>query len=80
MTIKGEFLDIFDKWHEIADLEDVYILIVKWINRYKNIVKDQDSINDIIWRITMDEHDIMVNDFINGMCYASLREEINNMK
>ena len=43
-------------------------------------MKDQDSINDILWRITMDDSKLIIEDFINGMNYESLRDEINNMK
>ena len=79
MTIKGEFTAIFDQWDQL-DTELSFILLVRWINRYKNIVKDQDSINDILWRITMDDSKLIIEDFINGMNYESLRDEINNMK
>jgi len=78
MTIKGEFLAIFDKW-KTENPEILFIFIVRWVNRYKNIVKDQDSINDLIWRITMDEYQLVIDDFINGMNYQSLRDEINRM-
>ena len=78
MTIKGEFLAIFDKW-KIENPEILFIFIVRWVNRYKNIVKDQDSINDLLWRITMDEYQLVIDDFINGQNYQSLRDEINRM-
>lgn len=80
MTIKGEFLAIFDQWDSGATPEVVYITMLRWFNKYKNIVKDQDSINDILWRITMDDDTLIVKDFVLGMCYESLRDEINNMK
>ena len=76
MTIKGEFIAIFDKW-KTENPEILFILIVRWVNRYKNIVKDQDSINDLLWRITMDEYQLVIDDFINGQNYQSLRDEIN---
>ena len=79
MTIKGEFLLIFDQWDEGLSPETVYITMLKWFNKYKNIVKDQDSINDILWRITMDDYTLIIKDFISGMNYQSLRDEINNM-
>ena len=80
MTFKSEFLDIFDKWHEIVDTDTIYLLILQWLNKYKNIVKDQTSINDILWRINIDDHNLIIDDFIHGACYESLREEINNFK
>jgi len=80
MTIKGEFLAIFEQWENGLDHEIVYITMLKWFNKYKNIVKDQDSINDLLWRITMDDGTLIIKDFIYGMCYESLRDEINNMK
>ena len=80
MTIKGEFLAIFDQWDSGVAPEIVYITMLRWFNKYKNIVKDQDSINDILWRITMDDDTLIVKDFVLGMCYESLRDEINNMK
>ena len=79
MTIKGEFLAIFDKWDEEVENEIIFIALVKWINRYKNIVKDQDSINDLLWRITMDDSKSILQDFLYGMCYESLRDEIHSM-
>ena len=78
MTIKSEYTDIFDKWNEGANNENVYILLLKWLNKYKNIVKDQDSINDILWRITMDDYQLVIDDFINGQNYQSLRDEMNS--
>lgn len=80
MTIKSEFFLIFDKWEAIDNDDVVYTYLLKWLNKYKNIVKDQDSINDILWRITMEEPRLIIDDFIHGQNYQSLRDEITNMK
>ena len=80
MTIKGEFVSIFTQYDEGVENYIILIALVKWINRYKNIVKDQDSINDLLWRISMDDSNLIVQEFILGMNYQSLRDEINKMK
>jgi len=80
MTIKGEFESIFDQYEENVDTYILLIALVKWLNKYKNIVKDQDSINDLVWRLSMDDPKVILDDFIVGMCYQSLRDEIFNMR
>ena len=47
MTIKGEFKYIFEK----AQPDETYFRILKWLSKYKNIVKHQPSVVHIMKRI-----------------------------
>lgn len=47
MTFKGEFSYIFEKAHP----DETYFRILKWLSKYKNIVKDKSSIKHMINRI-----------------------------
>ena len=51
MTIKGEFSDIFVQWDKKTPLDEVYFQILKWLSKYKNIVKHQPSIKHILKRL-----------------------------
>jgi hypothetical protein len=47
MTFKGEFNYIFEKAHP----DEIYFRILKWLSKYRKIVKHQPSINHIMKRI-----------------------------
>ena len=47
MTFKGEFSYIFEKAHP----DETYFRILKWLSKYRKIVKHQPSINHIMKRI-----------------------------
>lgn len=47
MTIKGEFSYIFEKAH----LDETYFRILRWLSKYRKIVKHQPSIKHIMKRI-----------------------------
>jgi len=47
MTIKGEFSYIFEKVHP----DETYFRILKWLSKYRKIVKHQPSIQHIMKRI-----------------------------
>lgn len=47
MTFKSEFKDIFEKAH----LDETYFRILKWLSKYRKIVKHQPSITHIMKRI-----------------------------
>ena len=51
MTIKSEFKEIFIKWNSKAPYDILYNTILKWLSKYKNIVKSQNNITDILNRI-----------------------------
>jgi hypothetical protein len=51
MTLHSEFNDIFTQWNNKARYDVMYNMLLKWLSKYKNIVKDQDSIEDILCKI-----------------------------
>ena len=62
MTLHSEFNDIFTKWNSKASYDIIYNMFLKWLSKYKNIVKDQASIEDILNKIyTYDLNQISVN-------------------
>ena len=48
MTLRSEYKDIFTKWDGKVRYDIIYNCILKWISKYKNIVKDQESIDNLI--------------------------------
>lgn len=51
MTIRSEFNDIFTQWNKRTRYDIIYNMVLKWLSKYKNIVKDQASIEDILCKI-----------------------------
>ena len=47
MTLRGEFKDIFEKAHP----DETYFRILKWLSKYRKIVKHQPSITHMMKRI-----------------------------
>ena len=51
MTLRSEFKDLFTCWNLKMRNDILYNMLLKWLSKYKNIVKDQTSINDILCKI-----------------------------
>ena len=51
MTLRSEFNDIFTSWNGKVRYDIIYNMLLRWLSKYKNIVKDQTSINDILCKI-----------------------------
>jgi hypothetical protein len=76
MDIKKDYNEIFEAWNKGDSHNDIYHLILYWIQNYKNDIKAQEQIEEILERMEFDElHDI-VEDFIYGSKYKILRDEI----
>ena len=55
MTLKEEYKDIFTKYNGNVPIRELYFQILKWLSKYKNIVKDQDSIRHMVKRIYLSD-------------------------
>jgi len=51
MTLRSEFKDIFTCWNLKVRHDILYNMLLKWLSKYRNIVKDQASIEDILCKI-----------------------------
>ena len=79
MDIKKDYNEIFEAWKKGDSHNDIYHLILYWIQNYKNDIKAQEQIEEILERMEFDElHDI-VEDFIYGSKYELLRDEIESL-
>ena len=51
MTLRSEFKDIFTSWNGKVRYDILYNMLLKWLSKYRNIIKDQESIEDILCKI-----------------------------
>jgi hypothetical protein len=79
MDMQKEYNEILDSWNKGDSHNDIYHLILYWLEKYKENIKAQEHVNNILERMEFDElHDI-VEDFIYGSKYESLRDEIESI-
>ena len=77
--MQKEYNEILDSWNKGDSHNDIYHLILYWLEKYKENIKAQEHVNNILERMEFDElHDI-VEDFIYGSKYESLRDEIESI-
>ena len=67
MTIKGEFKDIFTLWDKKVPYDEIYFQILKWLSKYKNIVKDKGTILNIANRLYLADMNQTSNKYIIAM-------------
>ena len=79
MKIQKEYNEIFEAWNKGDSHNDIYHLILYWLTKYKNDIKDQEDVKDILHRMEFDELRDIVEDFIYGSKYKSLRDEIESI-
>ena len=77
--MKKEYNEIFEAWNNGDSHNDIYHLILYWLKKYKNNIKDQEDVKDILHRMEFDELRDIVEDFIYGSKYKSLRDEIESI-
>lgn len=72
-----DFNNIFEEWNNNTNTNDIYHMILAWINTYENSIVDNDVvelISDIKYRMeTNDETSHIVEDFIYGNVYEKIR-------
>lgn len=78
---REEFLNIFVKWENGSNYNDIYHMILYWINNHMDHIKKYNnksyynSMKHILERIkNNDETNNIVEDFIYGNRYKELRE------
>lgn len=82
LQIKSEFNNIINVWIKGYSHNDIYHMILAWIehniNELSLNINTKDSINDIYKRmINNDSTQDIVEDFIYGEKYSKLRKEFN---
>lgn len=77
MSIKKEFNNIFDTFNKTTNYSSTSILILNWIDKYRESIKSKDAINDISMRIEdpTEELQDIIDDFLYGLKYKALRNE-----
>jgi hypothetical protein len=76
--MQNDFLEIFTAWEDEVSSSDIYQMISDWIFQYKNLIKSQTEIADILRRMDSKESvNSIVEDFIYGDRYRVLRKEFN---
>ncbi len=75
MTVQQEFNLIFEKWAKGEGYIIVYDLIIRWVSKYYNEIKDDYAKYDILHRTQYDLPDTIVEDFIQGDYYKRVRTE-----
>ena len=77
MTVNNDYKRILDAWDNNVGQNDIYHMILYWINSYKSEIKCVEEIDDILERMNSnDETNDIVEDFIYGK-YSGLRSEFN---
>lgn len=71
------FQQILDAWENDESASDIYHMILDFITIYKDKIKHQDLINDILKRMDDDDESTydIVEDVIYGEVYDELRKE-----
>jgi hypothetical protein len=76
--MQNDFLEIFTAWQDEVSSSDIYNMISDWIFQYKSLIQSQTEITDILKRMGSNESvNSIVEDFIYGDRYKSLRKEFN---
>ena len=69
---------IIRSWYLNADIKDLYHIIIDWLSEYKDIIKNQDLVTEILNRMDTDDLKIIVHEFIHGERYAPIRLQFMN--
>ena len=75
MTFQTEFKDIFEK--KIPP-DEIYFRILKWLSKYKNIVKCQDTIQPIIKRIYIIDLNQESNEYVEVLRNPFITNPLKN--
>lgn len=79
--ISKEYNNIFKSWKENVSSSDIYHMILYWINTYKDEITDSyvlELLEDVLYRMNNDdETNDIVEDFIYGSKYESIRKYFN---
>ena len=77
MSIKKEFNHIFDSFNKTTNYSSTSVLILNWIDKYRESIKSKDAIKDISTRIgdPTEELQDIIDDFLYGVKYKALRNE-----
>jgi hypothetical protein len=78
MSVQDEFNTIFEEWNKGEGYPVMYHLIIKWVSKYYNEIKDDYAKYDILHRTQHDLPDSIVEDFIRGDCYKRVRAEFGH--
>jgi protoporphyrinogen oxidase len=74
--VKQAFDRIMIAWENNVSHSDIYHMILEWIAKYKDKIKDQDAIDEILVRMSDNEPtNEIVEDFIYGYWYSKLRKQ-----
>ena len=77
--MQKEYNEIFDAWNKGDSHNDIYHLILYWLETYKIYIKEQEHVDDLLERMNFDELRDIVEDFMYGSKYKSLRDEIESI-
>lgn len=79
--ISKEYNNIFKSWKDNVSSSDIYHMILYWINTYKDEITDSyvlELLEDVLYRMNNDdETNDIVEDFIYGSKYESIRKYFN---
>jgi hypothetical protein len=74
--MRRDYLEIFSAWNKNISSSDIYHMILDWISIYGDLIKSKEDIDNILRRMDSNESvNPIVEDFIYGDCYKSLRKE-----
>ena len=74
--LKTEFLEIIFAWTKGDSYSNIYTMLVLWLSKYKNEIKTQNEVTEILQRMESDELKDIIEDVLVGMRYFNLRKEI----
>jgi hypothetical protein len=79
MSVKKEFNLIFKRFNEHGNYSATSIMIIAWIQKYKDEIQSKDNIEDILLRLndTTQEVQDIIDDFLYGDLYKTLRNEFS---
>jgi hypothetical protein len=77
--MNSSFQKILDAWDDNESSSEIYHMILDFITIYKDKIKHQDLVNDIIKRMEdNDSTNDIVEDVIYGDAYEDLRNEFRS--
>ena len=78
MDIQKEFDGIFWLWNKGGSHSDIYHRIVCWLSKYFKEIQTIQEKHDLLQRTEYDELKEIVEDFIYGERYETLRKEFGH--
>lgn len=73
--MNSSFQKILDAWDDNESSSEIYHMILYFITIYKDKIKHQDLVNDILKR--MEDND-STNDIVEDLIYGDVYEELRN--